>query len=124
MTRIDDVADREPVRRLFICRKVTHDLVDEREKYRLQREVVPIVVERRRPQHHVAGSDAPFRHRDRSIIKARDHPVVRSVFAFFVANRLGLQRDGAISEESRRREIAAAWGLEDLEYWMARVELC
>src|SRR6266540_1007587 len=78
--------------------------MDERQKDRLQREVVPIQIERRSPQQRAAAAHLTLHKRGRSIIETREHLGVLA------------RRDASVSEEPGSREIPAARRAEWLEH--------
>ena len=54
-----------------------HRPVDERQEHRLDRQIAPRLVERRRPQQHAAGAHAALEHRRRAGVEPRQHLRVR-----------------------------------------------
>ena len=77
--QIDDLADGRPRRRLLVLRQVAHELVHERQVDRLQRQVVPRVVERRGPARsrgprRRAAPPPPPRHRRTARARGRSGP--------------------------------------------------
>ena len=103
---IDHLPDGRPVGRSRYGEMPRH-LVNERQEHRLERQIVPEQIERRRPQQHAAAAELPFDQRRRAVVEARQHLRV-----------LG-RRHGAIAVEARGRKIAAARRAERLEHRMA-----
>src|SRR4051812_16838455 len=108
--QVEHFADREP---LAGIRKTSHalsDLMDERKEYRLQREVGPARIHRRRPDDHTANAVAAHDHRRSTVIElCEDTRITRR-----------LQR--SIAENSGRSEVATTRRAENVENRVRVVE--
>jgi hypothetical protein len=95
----------------FVSREIAQRVEQEWRVSRLQREVVPVRIQRRRQQQHAALTDAALEQRDAAVVVARDHLVGRG----------GLEC--AVAEHACERQIDNLARAEGRCDWMCRGEV-